>query len=128
MSTTAKTRRTSKTPTMHPTQHDYALALAAYETALAAAHHETTEPGADASDETRAAADLAYEVARARHHVDDLAIALRRAEEAMVADRCAALARVYPARAAEIRETRELARKRPAYWSRVVDLCFRAAV
>jgi hypothetical protein len=46
----------------------------------------------------------------------------------MVDDRCEALARVYPARAAEIRETRELARKRPAHWSRVVDLCFRAAV
>lgn len=120
--------RTTKTTTMHPTQRRYALARAAYETALAAAHRAATEPGPDASDEVRAAADLAYEVARARHRVDDLAIALRRAEETMVDDRCEALARVYPARAAEIRETRELARKRPAHWSRVVDLCFRAAV
>ena len=50
--------RTTKTTTMHPTQRRVRSARAAYEIVLAAAHRAATEPGPDASDEVRAAADL----------------------------------------------------------------------
>ncbi len=39
-----------------------------------------------------------------------------------------ALARIYPAQASTIRETREMAARSAAHWARVVDLCFRGCV
>lgn len=122
-----KTRRTPKAPTMHPTQQRYALALAAYETALAAANREAREAPRGAPVEVQRAADAAYDAARARHRVDELQMAMHAAAEAMIVDRTEALCRQFPERAAEIRETRALAKRYPLHAHKLVDLCFRAA-
>lgn len=113
------------TPEMSPSQRRYAVAMAAYETAIDAACDDAPDAPAGASIAEVMAADARYETARERHNVDALAAEARAAETAMVADRCDALARVYPEHAATIRETREKAARSSDHWIRIVDLCFR---
>lgn len=112
-------------PEMAPSQRRYALALAAFETAINAACAAAPDAPEGASIDEVLAADARYEAARERYQVDALAAEARAAEVAMVEDRCAALARVYPDRAAIIQETREKAARRSDHWIRLVDLCFR---
>jgi hypothetical protein len=119
---------TTTDATMCPSQRRYALARALYETAIASAHREAPDAPRGASAEDSLAADARYDAARERHNVDGLALALRAAEVAMVEDRCKALARVYPAQASTIRETREMAARSATHWARIVDLCFRGCV
>ena len=118
---------TETAPEMSPSQRRYALALAAYETAINAACADAPDAPEGASIDEVMAADARYEAARERYQVDALAAAARAAEVAMVADRCDALARVYPEHAATIRETQEKAPRQSDHWLRLVDLCFRAA-
>ena len=113
---------------MNATQTAYAIALAAYETAVNAATAEGPTLAADATDAEWEAADDAYEAARVRHNVAALRDALRAATDAMVTDRTEALCRVYPKRAAEIRTTREQAMRLGGdFAARIIDMSFRAA-
>lgn len=114
---------------MHPTQHAYALALAAYQTAVDAFNAEAPEaPAADCSDDEFEAWNDAEEACRARHGLDRLHTLLVVSEDAMVA-----WANVQAQRHATATQRRQLADLHargmgmPSIRAKMVGIAFRLA-
>lgn len=111
---------------MHDTQRLYAIAKAAYETALAAYSAEVEALKLDWDADFDAAND-ADEAVRAKHQIDALREALRAAEDAMIDWSAAQAARAFPVEAVRVAETVAQARRNPRFRDRLIDLAFRLA-
>lgn len=112
---------------MNTTQHTYALARAAHETALAALHAEVPALRRGATDAEFEAHDALESAARARLDVDALAALRREAEVAMVRAGLDGARRAFSAKASQLDGlTVETAQRHPRVWAQLIDLCFRA--